>query len=111
MPGIDEQEFRRHSDAAMQALYRALSDAADDYEFDVEFHAGALAIEFSDPPAKFVVSPNAPARQIWVSAHMKSHKLDWDEVENAFVLTGTGQTLLVLIQEAIGRQLGEEVVL
>ena len=68
-----------------------------------------LAIEFETPPGKFVVSPNAPVRQIWVSAHSKSYKLDWDSVENAFVLAATGQSLTELIQEAIAKQLGEEV--
>ena len=33
-----------------------------------------------------MVSPNAPVRQIWVSAHSKSFKLDWDAAKEAFVL-------------------------
>jgi hypothetical protein len=35
--------------------------------------------------------------------------LDWDSVENEFVLLGSGQTLTELIQDAITKQLGEEV--
>jgi frataxin-like iron-binding protein CyaY len=35
-----------------------------------------LQIVFEEPaPAKFVVSPNAPVRQIWVSALSRSYKL------------------------------------
>jgi CyaY protein len=75
----------------------------------VDFNSGALAIEFEDPPGKFVISPNSPVSQIWVSAHSKSYKLDWDSVENEFVLLGSGQTLTELIQDAITTQLGEEV--
>ena len=105
---MDDQEFKKLADDALHSLYRRLADASDDAEFEVDFNAGALAIEFERPPAKFVISPNAPVQQIWVSAHSKSYKLDWDAVENAFVLS-SGQTLTELIQEAITKQLGEEV--
>jgi len=50
-------------------------------------------------------------RQIWVSAHAKSYKLDWDIVENSFVHVESGQSLRQLIEKAISKQLGEEVTL
>ena len=106
---MDEQEFRKHADEALHTLHRALVAAADDYGFDVDFNSVALGIEFEDPPAKFVVSPNAPVRQIWVSALAKSYKLDWDVVENAFVHTESGDTLKELIERVISKQLKEEV--
>ncbi len=106
---MDDQEFKRRADESLNALYNKLAAASDDGEFDVDFNAGALAIEFEEPPGKFVISPNAPVRQIWVSAHSKSFKLDWDGGRNEFVMPGSGQTLPELIQEAIAKQLGEEV--
>ena len=106
---MDEQEFKKRADDTLQALYKKLAAASDDAEFEADFNAGALAIEFEDPPAKFVISPNSPVSQIWVSAHSKSYKLDWDDVENTFVLESTGQTLTELMQDAITKQLGEEV--
>ena len=57
---MDEQEFKSHADQALDELYRKLTAASDQYDFEADFNAGALAIEFEDPPAKFVVSPNAP---------------------------------------------------
>jgi CyaY protein len=105
----DEQQFRAVSDAALTRLQRALERAADDHEFDVDNNQGALTIEFEDPPAKFVVSPNAPVRQIWISARVKSFKLDWDETQAAFVLTADGRTLLRLMADLIGEQIGEPV--
>jgi frataxin-like iron-binding protein CyaY len=54
-----------------------------------------------------VVSPNAPVKQIWVSAHMKSRKLDWDAARSAFV--SDEETLIELIAEAVGKQLGTPV--
>ncbi len=106
---MDEQEFKRRADEALDHLYRKLSDAADDHEFEADFNAGALAIEFEEPPGKFVVSPNAPVRQIWVSAHSRSFKLGWDPARQAFVYPDSGETLAELIAKAIGKQLGEEV--
>lgn len=108
---MEEQEFRDRADEALGSLYRRLSLAADRFDFEADFNSGALAIEFESPPGKFVVSPNTPVRQIWVSAHSKSYKLDWDGVRSAFVLTSSGQTLMELVSEAIAKQLGENVTL
>lgn len=106
---MDEQEFKTRADAALESLYKKLSRASDQYDFEPDFNAGALAIEFEQPKAKFVVSPNAPVRQIWVSAHAKSFKLDWDAVKQTFVFPETGQTLDELIGSAVGQQVGEQV--
>jgi iron donor protein CyaY len=106
---MDEQDFKKRADEALSSLNRALIGAADDYGFDVDFNSGALGIEFEDPPAKFVISPNAPVRQIWVSALAKSYKLDWDVVENSFVHLESGDSLKTLIEKVISKQLKEEV--
>ena len=108
---MDEQEFRNRADAALQSLYRKLSAASDDFEFEPDFNSGALAVEFDEPKAKFVVSPNTPVRQIWVSAHSRSFKLDWHDGRQAFVLPDTGQSLEELMSSVIGQQIGEEVAL
>jgi CyaY protein len=108
---MDEQEFKTRADAALEALYKRLAAASDEFGFEADFNSGALAIEFDSPPGKFVISPNAPVRQIWVSAHSRSFKLDWDIVQGAFVLASSGQTLKELVAGAISQQLGEEVTL
>jgi CyaY protein len=106
---MDEAKFRQAADGALESLFKALTRAGDSHEFEADMNNGALTVEFDDPPAKFVVSPNTPVRQIWVSAHSKSFKLDWDEGAEAFTLGGT--TLAELIGQHISTQLGEEVVL
>jgi len=108
---MDDLEFRNRADDALSALQRKLSAAAEDAGFEADFNAGALAIEFDDPPAKFVVSPNSPVRQIWVSAQSKSFKLSWDDAAKQFVLPETGQSLTALLESLIAKQLGEEVTL
>ena len=109
--GMDEQEFRKRADEALSGLNRRLAALSDEFDFESDLNSGALSIEFETPPGRFVISPNTPVRQIWVSAHSKSFKLDWDNVQSAFVLASSGQTLAELVADAIGKQLGEEVTL
>lgn len=106
---MTEQEFQQKTDEALAALDRALEQAADEHGFEVDYHAGALTLEFEDPRARFVVSPNSPVKQIWVSALNKSYKLDFDTARNTFVLRETGQTLTELISSVAGQQLGESI--
>ncbi len=106
---IDEQEFRNHADGALDQLNRALIQAGDEHGFETDFNAGALTVEFESQATRFVVSPNTPVRQIWVSALSKSFKLDWIAERSSFVLPETGQTLLQLIANRISDLLGETV--
>ncbi len=108
---MDEQEFKRRSNDALDSLYRKLSTASERYEFEPDFNSGALSIEFEEPKARFVVSPNSPVRQIWVSAHSKSFKLDWNSEKSAFTLPDTGQTLDELLASAVSQQIGDEITL
>jgi iron donor protein CyaY len=107
---IDENEFRSRSDEALTSLQRALERASDKYDFEVDRNQGALTIEFEDPPAKFVVSPNSPVRQIWVSARVQSFKLDWNDASAAFVLAD-GRSLHALIADVVSEQMGERIAL
>src|SRR5262245_9797086 len=106
---MDDQEFRRHADQALDELQQKLLAASGKFGFDSDFSAGALLIEFEDPPVKFVVSPNAPVQQIWVSANLKSHKLSWDSARNAFVLPENGASLSEVVGAAVSQQIGEKV--
>lgn len=99
---ISDQEFQRLSDDALSSLYDKLAQASDDHDFDVDMNNGALTVEFEDPRERFVVSPNSPVKQIWVSAHVQSFKFDWNG--QAFVLP-SGQTLDQLMAEAIAKRI------
>jgi CyaY protein len=57
-----------------------------------------------------VISPNAPVRQIWISALSTSFKLDWSDTQNEFVLTKTGESLKPLVGRLVNQQLGEEAI-
>jgi len=86
---LSEQEFRVKADAALEAAERALMPLADAEGFELEWQGGVLNVLFEDPaPARFVISPNAPVRQIWVSALVRSFKLSWSAQLGAFALDG-----------------------
>ena len=104
---MDELEFRRHSEVALDALKQHLIELeeADDAGFEVEEQNGVLNVLFDEPPGKFVITPNTPIRQIWISALSTSFKLDWDSEESAFVLPKTGEALTPLVDRLIGEHL------
>jgi CyaY protein len=93
---MTEQEFRLRADEALERAQRSLLPLADDAGFEVELQNGVLQLVFEDPgPAKFVVSPNAPVRQVWVSALSRSYKLAWSAESSDFRLDG--ETLNALL--------------
>ena len=101
-----EQDFRRAAEAALEDLKRQLIAREEDGQpdFEVEEQAGVLNVLFEDPAARFVITPNTPARQIWISALSTSFKLDWDSRLEEFILLRTGETLAVLLDRLIGEQ-------
>ncbi len=107
---MDDQEFRRRADGALDGLKRSLFDVEEDAGFEVEDSAGALHINFDEPPAKFIISPNSPVRQIWISALSTSFKLDWSEENGDFILAKSGESLKTLVERLIHQQLGSEAI-
>jgi iron-sulfur cluster assembly protein CyaY len=103
MSALSEQEFRTKSVQALEDARRALLPLADSGDgFEVELQNGVLNLVFEEPgEMKFVVSPNAPVRQIWVSAMARSYKLAWAPELSAFALDG--ETLSTLL-ERLARQ-------
>jgi CyaY protein len=106
---LDENDFRKRADVALESLKQSLITAEESADFEVEDQSGALHVSFEDG-ARFVISPNAPVRQIWISALATSFKLDWSDVAKDFVLTKTAEDLKPLVARLINQQLGEEVV-
>ena len=99
---LSEQEFRVRSDEALEQARRTLLPLADEAGFEVELQNGVLDLVFEEPrDAKFVVSPNAPVRQVWVSAMAKSYKLAWNGDRQAFVL---GDETLVMLLNRLARE-------
>jgi iron donor protein CyaY len=99
----DELEFRRVAEKELESLKRhlILREEEDGAGFEVEEQNGVLNVVFDEPAVKFVITPNTPVRQIWISALSTSFKLDWDAVAEAFVLPRTGEQLEPLVDRLI----------
>ena len=105
---LDEASFRRESDNALEALKQVLIAAEDGSGgFEFEDNNGVMNVIFENGTSKFVVTPNTPVRQIWISAQTTSFKLDWDEAAGAFVLPKTGEALMQLIQRLLREHLND----
>ena len=91
-------------------MKKRLLNLGDEHGFDVEGESGKLEVIFEEPePAKFVISPNAPIREIWISALSTSFKLAWSESRNSFVLEKTGEDLHAVMSRVVSQQLGSQV--
>jgi iron donor protein CyaY len=109
---LDEKDFQRKADSAFEQLKKRLLTLGDQHGFDVEGESGKLEVLFEEPEeTKFVISPNTPVREIWISALSTSFKLGWNESRNAFVLEKTGEDLNAVMSRVISQQLGTEVAL
>ena len=108
---LDESAFRRESDRALESLKQSLIAAEDDDgTFEFEDNNGVMNIIFGDGSSKFVVTPNTPIRQIWISALATSYKLDWSEDVSAFALAKTGEDLKTLIQRLLREHLNDSTI-
>ena len=102
---MDETIFRRESDRALEALKQALIRAEEDGGFEAEEKNGVLNVLFEDDSAKFVLTPNTPVRQVWISAQSTSFKLEWNEPAQAFTLPKTGEDLRTLTERLLREHL------
>jgi len=103
---LDELTFRRNADAALESLKKSLIAAEEGGEFEVEENSGALNVLFEAPPGKFVITPNSPVRQIWISALSTSYKLDWSDEAADFILPKDQTAFRPLVARLINQHLG-----
>jgi len=107
---MDEHQFRERCDAALEALRKRLLELGDERGFEVEGEGGKLEVLFEEPEeARFVISPNTPVRQIWISALSTSFKLGWSDAAGDFVLDKTGENLNQVMSRILTQQLGTAV--
>ena len=107
---LEERDFQRKADVAFEELKKRLLVLGDEHGFDVEGESGKLEVIFEEPEeVRFVISPNTPIREIWVSALSTSFKLGWSAEKNAFVLEKTGEDLFEVMNRVISQQLGVQV--
>jgi frataxin-like iron-binding protein CyaY len=103
------EDFKKRADGALSLLSRDLAGAADDYGFRSNFSNGTINIECAS--GKVTISANPAAEQVIVQSPGKSYKLDWDIVEASFMHTDSGRNLREVIEQALSKQLRQEVTL
>jgi frataxin len=107
---LDEISFRKNADAALEALKKSLLAVEEEGGFEVEEQSGVLNVLFEESRAKFVITPNTPVRQIWISALSTSFKLEWSEADHDFILPKDHARLKPLVARLINQQLGRDAV-
>jgi len=107
---IDEPTFRREADRALESLKQSLIRAEETFDeppFEFEDNNGVMNILFENGSSKFVITPNTPVAQIWISAQSTSFKLEFDEPTRNFVLPKTGEALTPLLQRLLREHLSD----
>src|SRR5271169_4937682 len=105
---LNEHEFAKKCDATFEALRHRLLELGDANDFEVEGGSGKLEIEFEDEDeTSFVISPNAPVRQIWLSALTTSFKQGLTETAQVFVQERAGGNLNQVMSRILTEKLGK----
>ena len=108
---MPDQEFRNRCDSALETLRKRLQQLGDEYNFEVEGESGRLDLCFEEPEeTRFVISPNAPVRQIWISALTTSFKIGWSDAAGTFALEKSGETLALVMSRILSQQLGSKII-
>ncbi|MEI8135445.1 MAG: iron donor protein CyaY [bacterium] len=84
----------------------SLIDAGSD--FDLEKNGDVLSIIFDDG-SKFIISPNSPVNQLWVSANYEGHRFNYSESEANWSDEKSGQLFTEYLSVLLGEKLGEAI--
>src|SRR5512134_762590 len=99
---LDESQFEARSDAALEALERALEGAGVEADFELK-GGGILELEFDDG-SKIIVNRHGAAREIWVAARSGGFHYRWDGA--AWRDTRDGAELFDALSKLVSSQLG-----
>lgn len=107
-----DSELAARARQALQDLYRELLVAAEDYGLGVRLEGDVVTVRARGGARSGKVAIEArPSGQVWIHASSQLSKLDWDVVENDFVLGATAQTLKQVTAEVLSREFGEDITL
>ena len=76
--------FTNQYDTTIRSLDDALSSLIDSgSDFELEKNGDVLVLIFTDG-SKFIISPNSPVSQLWVSANYEGHRFNYDEATSSW---------------------------
>jgi len=108
---MTESEFLVLADSSLNAIERALEQACDDTDLDVECSrsGNVLEIECIASNSKIIVNSQAPMQELWVAAKSGGYHYKYDGAR--WVSTRDGSELLSTLSQAVSDQAGVTVTL
>ncbi|MBI1892275.1 MAG: iron donor protein CyaY [Burkholderiales bacterium] len=108
---MTESEFLVLAEAALDAIERAVEQAAEANDVDIECSrsGNVLEIELIDAGSKIIVNSQAPMQELWVAA--RSGGFHYRRVEEKWLDTRTGEELLAALSRILSLQAGQTMAL
>jgi CyaY protein len=113
---MTESEFLALADRTLTAIERALEQAADDSDVDIECSrsGNVLDIEFVDNGSKIIVNSQAAMQEIWVAARSGGFHYRYDgagDTGGRWLNTRDGSELYAALSQMASAQAGAQFVL
>ena len=105
---MTESEFHERSEAALQALERAVDES--DTGVDCSRSGSVLTLELEND-TKLIVNTQLPMRQIWVAARSGGYHFAYDESCGRWLDTRDGTELFAAVSRLLSEQGGQAVAL
>jgi len=102
---MNDAEFDRVANAALQEIERRLEACGADLDFELK-EGGVLEVEFADG-SKVIINRHGAAREIWVAARSGGFHFRWDGA--AWRDTRDGGELFAALSRVASEQAGEPV--
>jgi iron donor protein CyaY len=101
--------FINRYDTTIQKLDDQLSALIDNgSDFDTEKNGDVLTISLEDG-SKFIITPNSPVSQLWVSANYEGHRFNYDEIKAKWIDEKSGEEFAEYIAKLLSEKLNEKI--
>ncbi|MDP4219346.1 MAG: iron donor protein CyaY [Bacteroidota bacterium] len=101
--------FTKNYDVTINKLDDQLSDLIDSgLDFELEKNGDVLTISFEDG-TKFIVSPNSPVSQLWVSANYEGHRFNYNPETGLWSDEKSGELFSAYISRLLSQKLDTEI--
>jgi iron donor protein CyaY len=103
--------FAQNYDNTIRKLDDELSSLIDSgSDFELEKNGDVLVIIFSDD-SKFIITPNSPVSQLWVSANFEGHRFNFDETTPGWFDEKSGEEFGTYLSRLLTEKLGQPITL
>lgn len=104
---MEEPDFDRLADAALERISRALEESGADCDWELKA-GGVIELEFADG-SRMIVNRHSAARQIWVAARSGGYHFRHDG--SRWIDTRDGSELFASLSRRVSEQSGTPVIL